>query len=118
MLATSAPTPFLGDVSPQGKPHSLSAEPCYIDYRFLKDYTPRFEVKKGAWVVDVRNGDQGKLKKVGRKRGSRGLYGWMDHPSRVRIVSLKFLVATPHTFAFLRSNKTGTVFDCFLACFD
>ena len=116
-MIAATPNEFLGDTSPENQPHSLCPEPCYIRYKHLKDYTPRYEIKKGAWVVDIRNGDQGKLLKIGRKRRSRGLFGWMEHPARVRIVSLKFLVAMPHTYAFLRSKKTGNIFDLF-ACFD
>jgi hypothetical protein len=77
---------FTGDASPQNLPHSLAKEPSYVHYKQLKNFKPRVEVKTGAWVVDTRNGEQGKLKKVGRKRGSRGLFGWMDHPCSHRAI--------------------------------
>ena len=105
--ANTPPSEYVGSESPEEKPHSLAKEPCYVHFKQIVDYTPNVEIKKGAWVVDHRQGNQGTLAKVGRKRGSRGLFGWFDFAGRKKIVALKFLVAVPAAYAFLRSKKDG-----------
>ena len=106
-MLENVPSEYVSSESPKDKPHSLAKEPSYIHFKQIVDYSPTVEIKKDAWVVDVRQGNQGKLVKLGRKRGSRGLFGWFDCAGKKKIVAMKFLVAVPATYDFLRSKKDG-----------
>ena len=102
------PSEYVGPENPKDKPHSLRKDPCYVNYQNLVDYTnTNVELKKGTWVVDTRQGNQGKLLKIGRKRGTRGLFGWFECAGKKKIVALKSLVGVPATYEFLQSKLDG-----------